>query len=274
MSNKWIKRRKTSKKERNRLTYKKEMPYGKPMKKTSPSLDWCIVRCDAEKKWWVDSISDTENWDVDNLGIIDPKQFLYISELLDSMTEFGLQSQMVDEAFFTFEISEELKEEKVKLLRVKDSLLKAEDMLFALPDVLDEEKGPYADFLSHVSQVRVSMLNDLIEFAEPYTLEEMEEILSERLNNDFLEGRRSHFSDELISILEFVPDGFEIDADLDENEDEEEAKGEDYSDLDTHLIDVSDKEEKLLPDEDLKWDEDEEKEEEATPYQGGAPDEQ
>ena len=84
-----------------------------------------------EKKWWVDSISDTENWDIDDLGIIDPKQFLYISELLDSMTEFGLQSQMVDEAFFTFEISEELKDEKVKLVRVRDSLLKAEDMLFA-----------------------------------------------------------------------------------------------------------------------------------------------
>ena len=56
------------------------------------------------------------------------------------------------------------------------------------------------------------MLNDLIEFAEPYTLEEMEEVLSEKLNNDYLEGRRSHFSDELISILEFVPDGFEIDG--------------------------------------------------------------
>ena len=180
---------------------------------------------------------------------------------------------MIDEAFFTFEISEELDKEKVKLTRVRDSLLKAEDMLFALPDVLDEEKGPYADFLNHVSQVRVSMLNDLIEFAEPYTIDEMEEVLSERLNNDFLEGRRTHFSDELIAILEFVPDGFEIDADLDEEDSEGDEQGEDYSDLDTQLIDVSEKEEKLLPDEDLKWDEDDEKEEEATPYEGGAPDE-
>jgi len=243
------------------------------MKKTSPSLDWCIVRCDNDKKWWVDSISDNENWDVNDLGIIDPKQFLHISELLDSMAEFGLQAQMIDEAFFTFEISEELDKEKVKLTRVRDSLLKAEDMLFALPDVLDEEKGPYADFLNHVSQVRVSMLNDLIEFAEPYTIDEMEEVLSERLNNDFLEGRRTHFSDELIAILEFVPDGFEIDADLDEEDSEGDEQGEDYSDLDTQLIDVSEKEEKLLPDEDLKWDEDDEKEEEATPYEGGAPDE-
>jgi hypothetical protein len=240
------------------------------MKKTSPSLDWCIVRCDEKKKWWVDSISDNENWDIEDLGIIDPKQFLYINELLDSMTEFGLESQLIDEAFFTFEISEELKDEKVRLDRVRDSLLKAEDMLFALPDVLDEEKGPYADFLSHVSQVRVSMLNDLIEFAEPYTIEEMEEVLSEKLNNDYLEGRRSHFSDELIAILEFVPDGFELDSDLDEESSGEE-KGEDYSDLDSELLDISDKEEKLLPDEDLKWDEEEEKEE-TTPYEGGAPD--
>jgi hypothetical protein len=226
------------------------------MKKTSPSLDWCIVRCDKKKKWWVDSISDNENWDIEDLGIIDPKQFLYINELLDSMTEFGLESQLIDEAFFTFEISEELKGDKVRLDRVRDSLLKAEDMLFALPDVLDEEKGPYADFLSHVSQIRVSMLNELIEFAEPYTLEEMEEVLSEKLNNDYLEGRRTHFSEELIAILEFVPDGFELDSDLDEEGDGDE-EGEDYSDLDTELLDISDKEEKLLPDEDLKWDDEE-----------------
>ena len=171
------------------------------MKKTSPSLDWCVVRCGDDKKWWVDSISDNENWDVEELGIIDPKQFLYINELLDSMTEFGLESQLVDEAFFTFEIAEEVPGKKVKLERVRDSLLKAEDMLFALPDVLDEEKGPYADFLSHVTHIRVAMLNDLIEFSEPYTIEEMEEVLSEKQNNYFLEGRRSHFSDELVSIL-------------------------------------------------------------------------
>ena len=243
------------------------------MKKTGPSLDWCVVRLGDKENWWVDSISDKENWDVDDLSIIDPKQFLHISELLDSMTEFGLDSQFVDEAFFTFEISEELDGGLIKLVRVRDSLLKAEDMLFALPDVLDEEKGPYADFLSHVSKIRVSMLNDLIDFAEPYTLEEMEEVLAEKQNNDFLESQRSHFSDELIAILEFVPDGFVIDSDLDEEGAGSKKDGEDYSDLEADLVEVSDKEEKLLPDEDLKWEEEEEKEE-TTPYEGGAPDEQ
>lgn len=241
-------------------------------KKTGPSLEWCIVRLSEDENWWIDEISDKENWDVDNLGIIDPKQFLHINELLDSMNEFGLDSQIVDDAFFTFEIKEEVKGGKIKLVRVRDSLLKADDMLFALPDVLDEEKGPYADFLNHVSQIRVTMLNELIEFAEPYSQEEMEEVLSEKQNNDFLEGRRSHFSDELISILEFVPDGFAIDSDL-EGDDKEEKEEEDYSDLDAELVEVSDKEEKLLPDEDLKWEE-EEKEEEVSSYEGGAPDEE
>ena len=242
------------------------------MKKTGPSLDWCVVRLGDKENWWVDSISDKENWDVDDLSIIDPKQFLYINELLDSMTEFGLDSQFVDEAFFTFEISEELEGGLIKLVRVRDSLLKAEDMLFALPDVLDEEKGPYADFLSHVSKIRVSMLNDLIDFAEPYTIEEMEEVLVEKQNNDFLESQRSHFIDELIAILEFVPDGFVIDSDLDEEGTGSKKDGEDYSDLEADLVEVSDKEEKLLPDEDLKWEEEEK--EETTPYEGGAPDEQ
>ena len=52
------------------------------MKKTGPSLDWCIVRIGDDKNWWIDSISDNENWDAENLGIIDPKQFLHINELL------------------------------------------------------------------------------------------------------------------------------------------------------------------------------------------------
>ena len=240
--------------------------------KTGPSLDWCAVRLSDDENWWVDEISDKENWDIEDLGIIDPKQFLYINELLDSMNEFGLDSQIVDNAFFTFEIKEELKGGKIRLERVRDSLLKADDLLFALPDDLDEEKGPYADFLNHISQVRVAMLNDLVDFSESYTQDEMEEVLSEKQNNDFLEGKRSHFSDEIISILEFVPEGYALDDDI-KDEDEEKSE-DDYSDIEDDLVEVSDKEEKLLPDEDLKWEEDEEKEEEVSSYEGGAPDEQ
>ena len=43
--------------------------------------------------------------------------------------------------------------------------------------------------------------------------------------------------------------------------------------MEADLIEVSDKEEKMLPGADLKWDEEEEKED-TTPYEGGAPDEE
>ena len=78
------------------------------MEKMETRIDWCIVRLGEDKNWWVNEISDNVNWDVDGLGIIDPKQFFHMNELLDSMTEYGLASEIVDEAFFTFEIGEEL----------------------------------------------------------------------------------------------------------------------------------------------------------------------
>ncbi len=240
------------------------------MEKTGPRLDWCVVRLDEDGCWWVDAISDEVNWDVDGLGIIDPKQFLHMNELLDSMTEYGLDAEIVDDAFFTFEIAEEVKGGRIRLSRVRDSLLKAEDMLFALPDVMDEDKGPYADFLTHVTTLRVKMLNELIDFAEPFAIEEMEEVLGERQNNDFLAGKRTHFYEEVVVILEFVPDGYALDQDIGEEDDEDD---EDYSDLDTGSVETNEKEEeRMVRSEDLKWEEEENLSEEPAPYEGGAPD--
>lgn len=241
------------------------------MEKTGPRLDWCVVRLNEDGCWWVDEISDDVNWDVDGLGIIDPKQFLHMNELLDSMTEYGLEAEIVDDAFFTFEIAEEVKGGRTRLTRVRDSLLKAEDMLFALPDVMDEDKGPYADFLTHVTTLRVKMLNELIDFAEPFAIEEMEEVLGERQNNDFLAGKRTHFYEEVVSILEFVPEGYALDQDIGEEGDEEDE--EDYSDLDTGSVETNEKEEeRMVRSEDLKWEEEESLSEEPAPYEGGAPD--
>ena len=61
--------------------------------KNRTSLDWCIVLGEDEN-WWVESISDKENWDVEDLGIMTGN--FCISMMIDSMTEFGLDSQLVD----------------------------------------------------------------------------------------------------------------------------------------------------------------------------------
>ena len=98
-----------------------------------------------------------------------------------------------------------------------------------------------------------------------------EEVLAERHNNDYLEGRRTHFCVEVESILEFVPEGFALDHDI--KDEDEEGKEEDYSDLDTSTVDSGAKEEeKMLRTEDLKWEE-EEREKEPTRYEDSAPDE-
>jgi len=205
--------------------------------------------------WWVQETSDPVHWDTDGLGIIDPRQFQYIIDLLEPLQDYGLQNELVDDAFYSFSIDKVEEDKTVLLKRVKDSILESEDPLFALPDVLDEEKGPYADFLDHVTKLRIKMLNDLIDFSQTLTVEELEEEIREAQNGDFMEGRASHFFTELTAILEYVPEGFE----LEEGDEDTEPKSEDEEiEKDLGDIETDDVDEKIEEDETMKWDEEEE----------------
>lgn len=207
--------------------------------------------------WWIHEISDSVHWDVDGLGIIDPRQFQYIIDLLEPLSDYGLQNELVDDAFYSFGIDKVEKDKTVLLKRVQDSILESEDPLFALPDVLDDEKGPYADLLDHITKLRVKMLNDLIDFSQSLTVEELEEEIREAQNADFLEGRASHFFSELTAILEYIPEGFELDEDdVSKPKSEDEELEKDLADVDA----VTD--EKIEEDETMKWDEEEEEEDE------------
>lgn len=212
--------------------------------------------------WWIHEISDSVHWDADGLGIIDPRQFQYIIDLLEPLSDYGLQNELVDDAFYSFGIDKVEKDKTVLLKRVQDSILESEDPLFALPDVLDEEKGPYADLLDHITKLRVKMLNDLIDFSQNLTVEELEEEIREAQNADFLEGRVSHFFSELTAVLEYIPEGFELDDD-----DESKPKSED-EELEKDLADVDAvTDEKIEEDETMKWDEEEEEEEADEDYE-------
>ena len=226
------------------------------MSKPKNILTWCKARLGEDMNWWIHEISDPVHWDVDGLGIIDPRQFQHIIDLLEPLSDYGLRNELVDDAFYSFGIDNVEKDKTVLLKRVKDSILESEEPLFALPDVLDEEKGPYADLLDHVSRLRVKMLNDLIDFSQNLTLDELEEEIRQLQGEDFLEGRAVHFFSELNTILEYVPAGYKLDEDDDEKpatEDEE---------LEKNLADVeTDHDEKIEEDETMKWDEEEEEEE-------------
>jgi hypothetical protein len=220
-------------------------------------LEWCVVHLGEDLNWWVDETSDEIHWDVDALGIIDPRQLGHVLELLEPLREYGYEPEAAENAFFTFRIDRELKGNKVRLTRLNESLFETEEKAFALPDMTDEEKGAYADFLDQVTRARVKMLNDLIEFDQSLTVDELEEAIRERQNADYFEGRSVHPFVEITAILEYVPEGYELDVD------EEQAAGGEEEALED-IPDFEEEGESLEEDETMHWDEDEDAKEEDT----------
>lgn len=238
------------------------------MANTTSKLTWCKARIGDDMNWWVQEISDPIHWDIDGLGIIDPRQFQYILDLLEPLGDYGLQNELVEEAFYPFTIDEVEKDKSVALKRIQDSILENEEQLFALPNVMDEEKGPYADLIDHITKLRVKLLNDLIDFSQSFTIEELEEEIREAQNSDFMEGRASHFFSEMTAILEYVPEGFELD-----DEESSGPKSED-EELEEELSDVeADTSETIEADDTMKWEEEEEEEEVQYEEQTTPPDE-
>jgi hypothetical protein len=225
------------------------------MARSAPQLEWCIVRLGDDHNWWVEEVSDPVRWDVDGLSIIDPRQVQHIVELVDSLRDYGFDQDLVERAFFPFRIERDLGAGRVRLARVKDSLFESEDKLFALPDLLDEENGPYADFLDHITRLRVKMLNDLFNFEHQLSVDEVEDELREARNIDFMEGKAVHVFTEVTAILDYVPAGWEG-----EEEGEHPARKEDeLDDQDLPALDEAE-EERLKNDQSLKWDDDEDEE--------------
>lgn len=224
------------------------------MSQSNSKLDWCVVRLGEDLNWWVTEISDPIHWDVDGLGVIDPRQMSYILEQCDALREYGFDPDVIDEAFYAFRIDEEQEGGRVRISLSRDSLLEDENQLFALPDIIDEERGPFADFLDQITRFRVKMLNDLIDFDQNLTVDELEDEIRERQNQEYMEGRAVHPFAEITAILDFTPDGYEL-------EDEEpRTKSEDEDIDDIPDFDDDETDEKIEEDETMKWDEDEEDE--------------
>lgn len=232
------------------------------MSRSKQTLDWCVVRLGDDMNWWVEEISDSIHWDVDGLSIIDPRQMGYVIDQCDALREYGFDADMIEQAFFAFAVDKEEKKGRIRLRRTREAILEDDTTLFSLPNVMDEEKGPYADFLDAITRARVGLLNDLIDFEQNLTVEELEDEIRERQNADFMEGKAVHFFHEVISILEYVPAGFELE------EDERPKSGEE--DIDD-IPDFEEGSEKLEEDDTMKWDEDEEDDEEEE-YENERPD--
>ncbi len=220
------------------------------MAKPTSTLEWCVVRLGEDHNWWVTETSDPVRWDVDGLSIIDPRQVAHLIELVEGLRDYGFNQDMFESAFICFRIEKDLSGGKVRLKRVKESLFDSEEKLFALPDILDEENGPYADLLDHLTRCRVKMLNDLFAFEAKLSVDEVEDEIREDQNAHFIEGRAVHTFEELTAILDYMPAGHESDEEHPTKDAVEDGEDE-IPELDEA------EEEKLKNDESLKWDEDE-----------------
>jgi hypothetical protein len=195
-------------------------------------------------------------WDVDGLSIIDPRQVAHLIESVEPLRDYGFDQDIMEAAFIPFRIDKDLGSGKVRLKRVKDSIFESEEKLFALPDIVDEENGPFADLLDHLTRCRVKMLNDIFDFEQKLSVDEVEDEIREDQNAEFMEGKAIHSFEELCAILDYAPAGWEGEEEGEEKPSVEEGDGED-------LPEIDEEDEKALEgDSSLKWDEDEEKEEE------------
>jgi len=233
------------------------------MATATSQLQWCSIRFDNDSLWWVQTVNQDIHWDFDELGIIDPRQLAHILELLDSMREYGLQEDIVEKAFFKFRLQKEMTKQRFRLERTRDSLYDADQLLFALPNDMDEESGPFEDFMKHALRVRVRMLNDLIETDQPLTTEEVDAEIREAQTKDLVEDQNVHCFAEITSVLEYTPEGLDAD-DLKEDSTEidvEAAAATPDPELEEGYEEVNEDDEVFRQDKEaLNWEQEEEEE--------------
>lgn len=190
---------------------------------TTDKLEWCIVRLGNDFNWWVNEISDDIHWDVDNLSILDPKQVDYMLDLLRQMNQYGFKKEILENAFFKFDIDKQLPgENMIRLIRVTEDLSSCSRPLFALPNVIDDTDGPYAEFIDHIIALRVKLLNNMLTFKQPMTSEELEDAMRDEQHKKFIEGSSVHLFDEIMFILDYVPVGYSLDDDEPKEESDDE----------------------------------------------------
>ena len=125
---------------------------------------------------------------------------------------------------------------------------------------LEEAKAAFAEPAAVIDSLKAetATLKSNLETARS-RVEELEEEIRESQNDAFMEGRATHFFTEITAILEYIPEGFELDSD----EEKPTSKSEDDA-LEKDLADVDaaddESEEALVADETMKWEDEEEEE--------------
>lgn len=195
--------------------------------------DWCIVHLGEDYNWWVTETAEKIHFDPEFNGILDPKQIEKMADLLSQLREYGLKSELLNNAFALFTIDKELPKQSFRLRLTSDDIFNPKEPIFCLPVLLGDQDGPYMDFLDHITALRVKLLNASFDFQQPIDIDEIEDVLHADQQERFISGVKVHPFDEILSVLEFVPLGYNLDNEIDDeekNSDEDDLNLSDFND--------------------------------------------
>lgn len=184
----------------------------------SKGNSWCVVKLGDDYNWWVHESSDNIHCDADYAGILDPKQVERVADVLLPLKKYGLSDEILNNAFITYSISKEMPNEMLRIVETKDNILSPRESIFCLPNIFSDREGPFIEFLDHITAIRVNFLNDNLNFHQPLNVEEVEDILHIEQHERYISGTKMHVFDEIMSILDYVPAGYSLDG---ENDDED-----------------------------------------------------
>ena len=181
------------------------------------------VRLGKDLNWWIEKATGKIPWDLDEgIGIIDPRQMSHLLDMLDELREYGFRSDIIESTFFKYSIVKELPRQRTKgrllLRRYSGREKDTNEHLFWLPDILDEERGAYVDFIEHIVDIQVQVLNEVCDFVQPLTTNEFNEKIRRRNSTLASEGYSKHFFNELMAIIEDIPKSYE--SHIEEREEE------------------------------------------------------
>jgi hypothetical protein len=186
-------------------------------------IEWCILKLRDDYKWWVEKISHDLSPDAESGGIIDPRQFEYMIELMSPLMDYGLHDEIIENAFLKYRIVSELPDNRIKVEHTATKVMTSGEPLFLMPHIVADNDGPYGEFIHSIIRSRMKLLNESNDFKGPIDVEEIEESIREKTREQYAEGNVTHVFDEIVDILEYTPAGYDV-AKKGEYEGEEEEE--------------------------------------------------
>lgn len=164
-----------------------------------------LARLGGDLNWWLDQRDELTGTGVlAPHGLLDPRQVRHLVDTTAELRAHGFDPRWLDDALQAYAIEAEVAEGVLQLEPVSTSL-RADTDLFALPRIEPEGDGPYFDLLDALQAARIRKLNATHHYANPCTVEEMQDELELLEQDRYFSAESIHAFDAISEILDWNP---------------------------------------------------------------------